>query len=269
MDKNEIMIKDKLEPKRLLKVALFDQRKTSTKPHKHNGYLELVYLSHTSGKHTIDTREIVVKAPCLLVIRQDNVHFWELERPVEGYVVLLKREFVERSLDQGFLKLLEQISGFDQILLKDDTSIYELLTILAKEENPMIQEALFKAVLLKTLENLPKPELNLPRNNNLFDRFVELIGQSRPIVNHVAHYAEILNTSPQNLNASCKKRSGKTASQVLSEHILKEAQRLLLYTGKSISEIAYALGFSDKSHFSKYFKRNLGIRAKDFRLQQA
>ncbi|MDW7690808.1 helix-turn-helix domain-containing protein [Flammeovirgaceae bacterium SG7u.111] len=82
----------------------------------------------------------------------------------------------------------------------------------------------------------------------------------------MAHYAELLHTTPQNLNTICRKESNKSATDILSSFIISEAKRLLLYTGMSVTEIAYSLNFKDNSHFTKYFKRNTGVTPNSFRL---
>ncbi len=53
---------------------------------------------------------------------------------------------------------------------------------------------------------------------------------------------------------------------MLALHIVQEAKRLLRYSDNSIAEIAFALDFSDASHFVKYFKRHSGQTPKAFRL---
>lgn len=267
MQGKKITIKDKLEPQRLIKVATFDRAKNRTRPHKHNGYLELVFLSSTSGRHYIDGKEAEVKVPCILVIRKDNVHHWELENPVEGYVLLLKKLFVEQSLDFEISRLVEEVVQFDQIFLKEKLAIEQILGLLATENNKIVQEGLFKAMLAKVLENADQQISSKFIQNNLYIKFCELLNKETKVVNHVAHYASQLNTSPQNLSAACKKQVNLTASEVLAGYIIKEAKRLLFYTSNSISEIAFMLGFSDKSNFSKYFKRYTGITPTEFKKQ--
>ena len=61
-------------------------------------------------------------------------------------------------------------------------------------------------------------------------------------------YAERLNTTPQNLNAICRKELNKTASDVVAEHIIKEVKRRLIYSNESISEIAFSLDFKDSAY---------------------
>ncbi|WP_099370094.1 AraC family transcriptional regulator [Sphingobacterium sp. 1.A.5] len=263
-----IEVKNKLEAQRLLKVAAFDQNKIVTKPHKHNGYLEIVFLSSTNGKHSVDGRESIVKTPCLLIIRKDNVHHWELENPVKGYVVLLKKMFVDQSLDFELAKLIDELVEFDTIYLKDSIFFESLLSILEFEMNKTSQEGLLKALLAKALESTDHSKKSKTSQNSLYANFCELLNENPRVLNHVAYYASLLNTSPQNLNASCKKNTNLTASEVLAGYIIKEAKRLLFYTSNSISEIAFQLGFSDKSNFSKYFKRYSGVTPSEFKKNQ-
>lgn len=267
-DRKKIEIKDKLEVQRLIKVVDFDFSKNITRPHKHNGYLELVFLSSTSGKHVVDGRESIIETPCLLIIQKDNVHHWELVNPVKGFVLLVKDTFVSQSLDLEINRLVNTIGRYDTIYF-DKPDIFEnLLRILAVEDNKICQEGLFKAFLAKVLEYKASSKQAKSTQQNLYDRFCDLLNKEIRVVNHVAYYASQLNTSPQNLSANCKTNADLTASQVLAGYIIKEAKRLLFYTANSISEVAFDLGFSDKSNFSKYFKRYTGMTPSEFKKQE-
>lgn len=267
MASKTIIVKDKLEPQKLLKVVAFDNSKAITKPHRHNGYLELVFLSKTSGKQLIDNCKSLVKTPCILIIRKESVHCWELEVPIEGYVLLLKKSFVEQSLDLEIARLVDEISQFDILYLKENRVIPTLLQLLSQEENKICQEGLFKSLLAKTLENIGKTEQSTSVSNDLYVKFIELLNTDSKIINNVAYYASLLHTSPQNLSAACKRNANYTASQVLATYIIKEAKRLIFYTNNSIAEIAFVLGFSDKSNFSKYFKRYTNFTPSEFKRQ--
>lgn len=58
----------------------------------------------------------------------------------------------------------------------------------------------------------------------------------------------------------------------LAEYIRKQriarAQQMLLQTDASITEIAFATGFSDYNHFSRVFKKIVGISAREYRKRQ-
>src|SRR5690606_27368333 len=205
IDRKKIQVKDKLEYQRLIKVVPFDLSKNVTTPHKHNGYLELVFLSTTKGRHYIDGRETIIKPPCLLVIKKDNVHHWELTNPVKGFVLLVKNQFVERSLDFEINRLVDRIGQFDTIYFNQARTIENLLELLAVEENSICQEGLFKAILAKALEYTTGSRERVSIQQNIYAKFCALLNENPRVVNHVAYYASKLNTSPQNLNAACKK----------------------------------------------------------------
>lgn len=268
MDTKKIEVKDKLLPQRLIKVVTFDVSKNITRPHKHNGYLELVFLSSTTGKHVIDGRNTSIKTPCLLVIRKDNVHHWELVNPVEGFVLLVKDQFVEHSLDFEIRRLVDAISRFDTIYLEESGTMRNLMEMLAVEDNKICQEGLFKVILAKAIGYTGSSGRSMPGQENIYARFCGMLNQDARVVNHVAYYASKLNTSPQNLSSACRKNANLTASEVLAGYIVKEAKRLLFYTTSSVSEVAFELGFSDNSNFSKYFKRYTGLTPKEFKNQQ-
>ncbi|WP_418501853.1 helix-turn-helix domain-containing protein [Flagellimonas sp.] len=56
-------------------------------------------------------------------------------------------------------------------------------------------------------------------------------------------------------NRVLKRHLGRTIAQIISDSVLKEAKRLLKETLWSITEIAFALGFSEPTHFSHFLKK--------------
>ena len=197
-------------------------------------------------------------------VRQEQVHYWELNKEPEGFVVIIKKSFIEKSLDKELKSLFTKVSKQNSLSVKDNSTIHELFKLLTEEnktesENTFsITEGLLKALLSKVLE-VAKPIINKTEiKSDLYQSFINVLSTGNTIKNKVAHYAAILNTSPQNLNAACRKAVNQASAEILAEFILSEAKRLLLYTDKTVSEISYELDFSDPSHFVKYFKRILG-----------
>lgn len=262
-------IKDKTEPAEGIKISLFrnDIRKTS--PHKHNSYFEIIYLTKGSGTHTIDTKEYAIEAPVIFNIRKEQVHFWDIKTEPEGFVLIIKKEFIDNCFDKQIKQLISKLSSLNYLIPKDNSAvdIFNLLLKEYQENNPFkkpVIDGLLKALLGKLLESA-KSSNGKNGNSNDFQRFRELLNQDELLTNSVAHYANLLNTSPQNLNAICRKENNQSAAEIISEFIISEAKRLLLYTDLTVSEISSSLDFKDNSHFSKYFKRHVGNTPIDFR----
>ncbi|WP_336723860.1 helix-turn-helix domain-containing protein [Paraflavisolibacter sp. H34] len=267
----QIPIYDKSETGRLIKVEPFKKSIRKTTPHKHNKYLEIIYLSQGSGIHSIDGENYPVQPPVVFVVRQDQVHCWELEAEAEGYVVILKKEFVEKVLDKELKSLLVHLSTRCCRSLKKADLIEIVFQLLAEESNTageqpsLLLEGLLKALLAKMLD-MAEPLLpSSASREDLYNAFIQLLNADAGIQNKVAVYAERLHTSPQNLNAACRRAANQSAREVLSGYVLSEAKRLLLYTGNTVSEIAATLEFTDPSHFVKFFKRLTGTTPQLYR----
>ncbi|MEP7277615.1 MAG: helix-turn-helix transcriptional regulator [Bacteroidota bacterium] len=266
-----LQVKDKSEGDKGIKIAPFKKDIRKTTPHKHNNYFEIIYLSEGSGYHYIDSYKFEVTPPMMYFIRKEQVHYWELDSEPDGFVVIIKRLFIEKSLDNELKILLAKISGQSSLQVKDNSVINILLTILTEEnktegENTFhIIEGLLKALLAKVLE-VAKPVINKAEiKPDLYQSFRTLLNTGQVIKNTVHYYAEQMNTSPQNLNAACRKAVNQSATEVLAEFITSEAKRLLHYTNSTVSEIAFTLDFADGSHFVKYFKRQTGQTPQIFR----
>jgi AraC-like DNA-binding protein len=81
----------------------------------------------------------------------------------------------------------------------------------------------------------------------------------------VKYFAEKLNLSSNYLSDLLTKYSGKTTIEHIHLKMVDKAKNLLLGTSKSISEIAYELGFEHPSHFTKIFKTKTGLSPLHFR----
>lgn len=82
----------------------------------------------------------------------------------------------------------------------------------------------------------------------------------------VAEYADLLFKSPKTITNTFKKIGQKSPLKFIQERILLEARRLIYYTDKDFSQIAYELGFQDLQSFSRFFKNNEGRSPSEFRV---
>jgi AraC-like DNA-binding protein len=113
------------------------------------------------------------------------------------------------------------------------------------------RETVHKGVLDK-FENLINTYINSekPRNEGLPS---------------VSWCAEQLNLSANYFGDLIKKDTGFTAQEFIQSKVIDLAKEKIFDVNKSISEIAYELGFKYPQHFTRLFKQKVGMSPLDYR----
>ena len=95
--------------------------------------------------------------------------------------------------------------------------------------------------------------------NNHFQRFLDLL-HSLDVKHHpIKWYASELCITPKYLSFICKKNSGKTANEWITEHVMEDIRYNLKQTDYSNKQICDLLGFPNTSFFGKYVKDHFGM----------
>lgn len=103
--------------------------------------------------------------------------------------------------------------------------------------------------------------------------FLELLERQFPIdapnqvldIRSASDFANRLNIHVNHLNRALKETTQKTTSQIIAERVVQEAKLLLKQTPWTVAEIAYALGFSEATHFNNFFKKHVQTNPLKFR----
>ena len=194
----------------------------------------------------------------------------------------LKAMFFTNRILQSFLREkmpiwneVVYIRRLNVVTLEDDdmqfyTYFYEMLRMCfyRGDNHPFrtdIIRSLLRAAILglcgglkqRILADEVSPETSIA--NNHFQRFLDLL-HSVVVKHHtVEWYASELCISPKYLSAICKKHSGKTANEWITEHVLEDIRYYLKQTDYSIKQICDLLGFPNPSFFGKYVKEHFGM----------
>ena len=155
------------------------------------------------------------------------------------------------------------------------THFYDMLTLIIErgKENPyhteIIQALLRSAVLglcgaMKWMLSANNHETRTTDSH--FQRFLDLLHSSEIKRQTVEAYASELCISPKYLTAVCKKNSGKTANEWITEQVLEDIRYYLRQTDLSIKQICDQLGFPNSSFFCKYVKDHFGMTPMEFRV---
>lgn len=110
-------------------------------------------------------------------------------------------------------------------------------------------------------------------NRDILTRFEELLDNyfisdnpKRLGTPTVAWCADQLHLSPNYFGDLIKKETGKSAQEYVQQRIMDTAKDLLLDSSKSISEVAYALGYQYPQYFSRAFKKVVGCTPNEYRM---
>ena len=82
----------------------------------------------------------------------------------------------------------------------------------------------------------------------------------------VKYCADQMHLSANYFGDLIKKETGKTASEHIQTKLIDIAKEKVFDTGKTISEIAYELGFQYPQHFSRLFKKVVGVTPNEYRM---
>jgi AraC family transcriptional regulator, transcriptional activator of pobA len=75
-----------------------------------------------------------------------------------------------------------------------------------------------------------------------------------------------LNLSPNYFGDLIKKETGKTAHEYILAKVIDVAKEKIFDQSKSVSEIAYELGFKYPQHFTRLFKQRVGKSPNEYRM---
>lgn len=81
----------------------------------------------------------------------------------------------------------------------------------------------------------------------------------------VSYCASELNLSTNYFGDLIKKETGKSAHDYITLKLIDVAKEKIFDTNKSVSEIAYELGFKYPQHFSRMFKQHVGVTPLEYR----
>lgn len=135
----------------------------------------------------------------------------------------------------------------------------------------LVFELLHFAMKMQPTAKFDKQPVNA--SQRISTLFLELLERQFPIEeNHsrvnlrsASDFAKQLNIHVNHLNRAVKETTQKTTSQIIAERILQEAKILLKHSKWNVSEIAYALGFTEVTHFNNFFKKHTQISPMKFR----
>jgi AraC family transcriptional activator of pobA len=127
----------------------------------------------------------------------------------------------------------------------------------------LMLEVVHTALKMNPSAGLPLRPVNA--SARISSLFLELLERQFPVDDEHRHielrtpsdFARQLSVHVDHLNRAVKAVMQKTTSELIAERLVRESVILLRHSNWSVSEIAWALGFSETTHFNNFFKKHV------------
>jgi len=247
------------------------------RPHTHANLCHVFHIERGGGEMRADARVIPFRAPCFLVLPSRTVHGFAYESETAGSVLTISEAYLQELVrrEEGFARVFAEAGS----LPADDADLFAgLLARLSRElawsaiGHAAAIEALLMTLLVEILRLTHHQADDTQGQANaayaaLVARFRELIEGRFRSGDGVEAYARSLRVTPKRLRSACLAAARATPLQMIQDRVLLEAKRALLYSNKTVGEVAYDLGFEDPAYFSRFFARAVGQSPRAFRSQ--
>jgi len=252
-------------------------------------YFSFILTKEGSGVYWIDDYKFPFDSQTIYFTNPGHIKSYELNESKEAFIITLSekflREFVHPEIYGEFPFLLAEIVPPKKLLQTDfeefETLYSQILIEFNKESSykNKILGNLFMVFLLKIKERFwsnYNPIQDGKRDSQIVKSFKRLLEKEfKELLENKSNdgkfqaqdIAKKMNLHPNYLNAVIKSKTGRTVYDWISKRTLSVAKSLLLNTNYSSKEIAYQLGFSEPTHFSRFFKKNTRLSPNTFRKQ--
>lgn len=228
-----------------------------------------------SLKENINFKDIH-KHKTVLFFNSPNQDFeWDLLDKWEGFYVQISKEIIDKYRFI-FRNCLEY--GMHEALVLDENEateikqIFNLLYLHYNKENYDFDIVLsYTNIIISLVEKFYQKRflVNQKEYNWIVKDFQELLynyyKNEVSQTPNVAYFAKKLDLSPNYLGDVIKHFTGINTKDIIQNHIIETAKKLLLETKLTNSEIAYQLGFEYPNYFAKFFKKLTHSSPSDFR----
>lgn len=243
-------------------------------------FFEIMMFYRGNGHILLDTTKIEIQDYTFLFISPYQKRSWYVDRKrIRGNFLIFEKDFLaEFFSDQLFVYRLqyfynrtiptafvpnERLFSFEGNLfdeIRNEIHNYQ-------QDSPHLLRSILYYILIKLNRKFCKYHQLEPNThlNNYAYQFKEFLEQNISEKQQVNDYAKLLGISRISLNNAVKKQFGTTATEMIKERLIFEIKNELIYTTKTVAEIAFDLNFSEPNNMIRFFKSKMNTSPNQFR----
>ncbi|MEL4006287.1 helix-turn-helix domain-containing protein [Myroides sp. C2723] len=220
-----------------------------------------------SGAYTLIAGDVIN-------VKQGNITATlSISEDIEGFFVVYESEVIT-DISLGSTDL--QFFTMNPYVVLDDTNanwVRRVLELLEEEVNGETKDmeisiALLLTVLKKIIRTDIENKTPMTRQLDIAFKFRELVQKFHIDHKNVLFYANLLHISENYLNKCVKEATNKPPKQWINEISILHSQILLQDKIRDIAGIAFELGYSSASYFTRLFKKVTAYSPSDYRKQK-
>lgn len=249
--------------------------------HRHRNLFQILLIERGGGEMIFEAASLDFNAPAAIIVQPNAVHGFRF-RPeaTDGWIVSFSEDVANSIGEQSAeaLARLRALAAEPVVMLESDDEIRRLSGLcddlyherfLAREGHRLATRALLALIAIEAARlaasRARTGSVTLAPADPTLQALRELVEDQFRAHRQITFYADRLNMTADRLNDLVKRATGVTAGHLIRQRVLTEAKRELVFTNRAIHDIAYDLGFSDPSHFARFFRKQTGMTPQDFR----
>jgi len=247
------------------------------KPHIHTNLYQIFLIETRKTEFLGNNESTWLTGPSILLIPPLAIHGFNYHATTKGRILTISDKLVKNMfpVGNGITAMLENLQLLTHYappytfrnVVKLVEELHEELFSTRYEKQQMltaILQQLFLVLYRVYRQNGAVVQERDSLSLSYFRKLQKRISESGSKYS-IDQYARELGITPVHLNRICNSVAGKSAHQLLQDHLVDEAKKHLRYTSYTVAEIAYLLNFEYPNYFARFFKKATGLSPSEFR----
>ncbi|MGV3549895.1 helix-turn-helix domain-containing protein [Rhizobium sp.] len=234
------------------------------KQHRHETFFQILQIRTGEGDAIFGRESLRVSPGTVVLVPPGVVHGFRFSQDLNGQVITMLATRVSarpgclmRFMARPWLFQIEADAEGNYLMATLDRMEQELAQHFSPR-TPLL-EACLDIVLTLAADRIATSDD--PGETSARDRTARLnalIGAHYKQHHPATFYAEKLGLSVTHLNRVARAGTGKSLNELITDRLMTEARRNLVFSLLSIQQIAYDLGYADPAYFTRTFQRATG-----------